>query len=329
MAEVFEMQGMGALKESERKYARLSAIQGVILSAADHRQRPGLAETLRDLPLSMVDLGGKTLLERQTATLRACGVTEISVVTGSQSEKINAGDADVLVNREFASTGTAYSFLLGKQEPAAPCLLVYGDVVHDRTLVKQLLTSPHAITLVIDRAWRTLPRRDKAEPDLVFAEDPVKRTDERVLQTGAFKNVVRIGAGLHSSRANYEFAGIALFKDSGLGELRRAWEEAKAEFAEERFIRGEIAATQHDARWRFGRHACTVVGGAPASCVASVDRQHTASGDRQLSARSHGRGIRHRDAARSIRHEQPQGMRRRQFAQRPALALRPHQAHAA
>ncbi len=230
MSEVFDLQDMRALKESERKYSRLTSVQGVILSAADHRLQPGLSEALEDAPLCMVDIGGKPLVSRQVETLRSCGVNDVRIVGGFLAEKIQADGVDIVNNAHYGVTGIAYSFLMARQDPASPCLLVYGDVVHDRRLVERLLKSPYPVTIVIDRSYRPEPGRGKT-PDLVFAEDGVAPPGGRKVELSAFKNVLRIGRGLDPSAANYEFAGIALFKDGGFARLREAWDTARYEFA--------------------------------------------------------------------------------------------------
>jgi phosphoenolpyruvate phosphomutase len=225
MREVFELQGMPTLKENERKYTQFS-VRGVILSAADHRIQPGLSQTLKDSPLCMVDIGGKPLLARQMEVLQACGVNNVTVVGGHLADKIRVEGADVLTNKDYLTTGIMHSFMSGTQDSNAPCVLIYGDVIHDQRLIEQLLKSPHAITIVIDRAYRTLPSRDK-KVDLVYAEHS-KADGGRNVSMSAYKNILSIGAGLDPSVANYEFAGIALFKSEGLTQLRQTWQKAKA-----------------------------------------------------------------------------------------------------
>lgn len=228
MNEVFDLQGMHALKENEKKYSP-SSIQGVILSAADHRVQPGLSQVMKDLPLCMIDIGGKSLLQRQVDTLQACGVNDVTVVGGHLAGKIKAEGIQLITNAEYQSTGILYSFLKGHPSND-PCLLIYGDVIHDQYMISQLLKSPYPITIVIDRAYRTLPSRDKKEMDLVYAENSHDADNGRKVAMSAYKKVRHIGPALKN--ANYEFAGIAYLNAEGLKQLRELWEKASKEFGD-------------------------------------------------------------------------------------------------
>lgn len=230
MKEVFEIQGMTQLKNDEKKFSKKKTIQAVIPAAGDHRFQSGLGELLRDKPLCMIDIGGKTLLDRQTDALRSCGVNDIVVIGGHLSEKIKADGVTLLRNPDYASSGTAHSILCARDHLASDCVVVYSDIIFDRAILEQLVESPHQVTLVIDRAYRTLPPRDK-KLDLVIAGDSAGTSGgARRLDVNLFKRIQKIGRGIDREKANYEFIGLAFFRGEGLKELKAAWEEALVKF---------------------------------------------------------------------------------------------------
>ena len=66
--------------------------------------------------------------------------------------------------------------------------------------------------------------------DLVVVEDPAKGLTARRLDLNTFKPIRRIGKQIDKKEANYEFIGVSFFREEGLNELSRAWEEALVKF---------------------------------------------------------------------------------------------------
>jgi phosphoenolpyruvate phosphomutase len=220
--EVFELQGMPDLKTQEEKFSRKEPIQAVIAAAWDHAGQKGFGEILRDKPLCAVDIGGKALLERQTLALRSSGINEIFVVGGRLSGKIKVDGFKLLVNPRPDETGSAFSFMQAAPHFKKRCVLAYSDILYDRRIVERLLDSPYAVTVVIDRAYTSLPPRQK-KLDLVSAEDVVKPGGSRSLSSNEFRTISAIGGAVDAGKANAEFIGLAYFQDKGLEWLKTAW----------------------------------------------------------------------------------------------------------
>lgn len=234
MKEVFEIQGMNEMKSQEEMYLRRDRLQAVIPAAADHRFLPGFEEILKEKPLCMLEMGGKTLIDRQMDLLRSAGVNDIVVVGGHLADKIRADGAKMVVNESHAETANASSFMAARDRFKEKCVLAYSDIVFDRRILNNLLTSPHQITLVIDRAYRSLPFRNK-QLDLVVAEDLAPGAGPRRLDLNHIKAVRKIGQAIDRQSANYEFIGLAYFTGVGLAELTRAWDEARVRFKSKSF----------------------------------------------------------------------------------------------
>ncbi len=229
LKQVFELQGMYAVREDEEKFIRGEAIQAVIPAARDHRFQPDLRELLEDKPLCMVDIGGKTLLDRQMDLLHSVGITDISVVGGHRYDQIKAEGARLLYNPNYQEGQCAQSIMVAADHLKENVLVLYSDVLFDRRILERLLESPHPITLVIDRAYRSLPVREKVL-DLVTVEQPKPDTGGRKLEMEVFKRISSIGKRITSKDMTCEFIGMALFRKKGLKEIKAAWEEALRDF---------------------------------------------------------------------------------------------------
>ncbi len=237
LREVFEIQGLPALKEEEKRFSKHRKIQAVIPAARDHRFQSDLKELLQDKPLCMLELGGKTVLERQTDLIRSCGVERIAVVGGYQHDKIKAPGCQLLHNPDYPAGRCAQSILVARDNLKGEALIAYSDILFDQKILEQLLASPHPITLVIDRAFGDLPPRAKAL-DLVVAQ-PQLTAPSRNLRWNPFRPISAIGQKIDSSRASHEFIGLAFLRSGGTRALVAAWDRVQHDFAGKPFYEAE------------------------------------------------------------------------------------------
>jgi len=228
LKEVFDLQGMKDVREDEKRFSGEEPLRVVIPAARDHQRQTDLGPLLRDRPLCMLEVGGKSLLERQMEALRSVGASEFHIVGGRLHEKIRAEGANVLFNPDHGKYNCAQSVLFAKEHLRGRSLVVYSDILFDRRIPEKLVQSPHPITLVIDRAYASLPAREKGL-DLVSAEPSPAAQGGRHLQMELFRTIRRIGRKL-PLEPTHEFIGIAFFQDQGAEALKAAWEEAKVRF---------------------------------------------------------------------------------------------------
>ncbi|MAY67266.1 MAG: nucleotidyl transferase [Rhodospirillaceae bacterium] len=121
----------------------------------------GKGERLRpltdDKPKCLVPLLGMSLLERQAATLRGCGIDTIHVATGYRGDQIEALGFETSHNARYAETNmveslfSARAFMSGSTEDL---IIGYGDIVYAPRNLSALLASNADIALMVDRNWR-------------------------------------------------------------------------------------------------------------------------------------------------------------------------------
>jgi len=229
MKEVFELQGMGTLKDTEKKYLKTEKMHVVIPAAGDARKHADFSNLLEDKPLCMLEIAGKPVLQHQAELFRSVGATDIHAVGGCKFESIRCEGVTVVPNPEWAETHVAHSVLKAAEKLKGKCLVAYADILFDRQILNHLLKSPHAITLVIDRAYKTLPSRNKAL-ELVITENPAEGEQNRRMALNTLKPIRKIGKNLDRGQADCEFTGVALFHESGLQKLCEFWKKAHEEF---------------------------------------------------------------------------------------------------
>ena len=226
LQEVFELQGLTRMKEEEKRYLGRGRVSAVIPAARDHRTQADLMDLLKDKPLCMMDIAGRTLLERQVDLLRSAGIQEVTVVGGHQHDKIKAESVNVLHNPDYQRCGCAQSILLAQNPLNQDILILYSDILFHPQILERLLHSPHEITLVIDRAYQTLPPRDKPLDLVCVEEAPSAAQASRDLQLSGIKRIRSIGKRLPPEKAGHEFIGLAYLRGTGYAKLQTAWRTA-------------------------------------------------------------------------------------------------------
>lgn len=137
-------------------------------------------------PKPLVELGRTSLLERNVETLTAAGITEQLVVTGYESEQIEALGYETVHNPIYDETDMVYSLFQARDQfsEQRDLLISYGDIVYEQDIVDSLLACDAPVCVVIDRQWRDLW-------ELRF-EDPLE--DAETLQTDDQYRITEIGS---------------------------------------------------------------------------------------------------------------------------------------
>ena len=223
LSEVYRLVGLNQLKSDERDYlpADTEVVKAVILAAGFDRR---LMPLVSDRPKAMLDVKGKPILERQIEALQQTGVRQVAVVRGYKKEQITLPNVRYYDNDAFEESGELESLLRAGAELSGTVIVMYGDILFDRSILERLLQSPDDITLVCDRSWPDMRAgRDAAGVDLVV-ESPTPRRHHRFLADAQPVRVTGIGESLDSEAATAEFIGMAKFSARGcqiLGEVYR------------------------------------------------------------------------------------------------------------
>jgi choline kinase len=178
-------------------------MRGIILAAGKGSRLNG---TAGESPKCLVELGGRTLIERQIEALRQSGIDDIAVVTGCQADRVRdaCGHGITYVeNRNYAQTNSLYSLWMARPLLFEGFVVLNCDVLFHSVLLDDLLSSRHEDALLV--AYR--------EPgDEPFGEEEMKVK----VRCG---RVSEISKTMDPSEADGENLGIVKFGPDGAGEL--------------------------------------------------------------------------------------------------------------
>lgn len=134
-----------------------------VILAAGRGKRLGTATD--DRPKCLVELAGRSLLDRQLTALRAGGAPDVAVVAGWHAERFDTDRLTVFRNDRWAETTQVESLLAA--DPwlrAGPVVVSYGDIVYSAETVRALIACPHELAIAYDPGWRAVWERRFAEP---------------------------------------------------------------------------------------------------------------------------------------------------------------------
>ncbi len=145
-----------------------------------------LGNITKDLPKPLVDINGKSIIERQISLLRKNNVNDIIVVTGYKKEKFTFKNIKYIHNPNFREQEQTGSLMVARSEIVGDILIMFGDILFEETILQQMLNSKCDIVIAIDKDWEKSyeerPDNPKSEADKVLIKD------DKVIQISA-KNI--------------------------------------------------------------------------------------------------------------------------------------------
>ena len=126
----------------------------VILLVAGEGKR--LMPFTKDRPKSLVEVDGKSLLNRQIDVLKSVGITEIIAVTGYRSDQLNSFNfSNYVKNERFQDTNMLYSLTCAHDYLDQDVIVSYGDIVYSPEIIKRLLLKKDDIVVAADKNWKS------------------------------------------------------------------------------------------------------------------------------------------------------------------------------
>ena len=218
LGEVFNLSGMNQLKENEKMYLKKANDDvKIVIPAAGIP--PVVNENKEKLPISLVKLNGKSVIQRNLETLKSLKFSNISLVTGYKKNLFNNIEVKKIYNPNFKTTTQLDSIMLALNKYNGSLLSVFSDILFEEQILTRILSSNKTITLIIDAID---PKYKYTECDKVIAQYPPKR-DGRVLTFHRMNKIKDIGKEIDLKKANYEFIGISYFSKEGLKILKKVY----------------------------------------------------------------------------------------------------------
>lgn len=231
LKEVYDIVGVPQMEEDERRFLPVGGekMTAIIAAAGFEKQ---LLPLIEDKPKCLLDIKGKTILERQVAALNDCNIKDIALVRGYKKEAITLPNIRYYDNDQYEQTGEVVSLFCAENEMKGRCLILYGDIMFETAVLEKLLKSPADISLVVDLAWYDQsqhgPTAPHIKPDLVSLQDPPGKSPLfRYMTPDEQHRIVKIGQHIPHEQAHGEFIGLAMFSERGIDAFKQVYRDAQ------------------------------------------------------------------------------------------------------
>ena len=190
-------------------------MRAIILAAGSGLR---LGQHTKDIPKALLDLNGKSILERQISLLREYGVNEIFVVTGYQREKHILKDIEYIFNPRYSETEQLASMMVARTKIFDDVLVIFGDIIFDSQILQQILASNDDIAMAIDLNWEKSYNEGLCNSHPL--DEPVLINQKKILQISAKETSLDI-----KNQAVGEFLGIIKLSGNGSKIIIKKYEE--------------------------------------------------------------------------------------------------------
>lgn len=216
MKHIFELQGMPEMKASEKEFllSEREKVSAIIIAAGDHLEEDTMKDISSEIPISMLDVNGKPLLQRQLETFHKSFIGDVHVVGGYKKELINVDGINLIENNDFASTGILHSLMCAADRMDSKVVVTYGDIFFENVVLELLIKNPNEITLLVDSAFRGKTNAKPKALDFVITDSEPVSTKRKLVENETQK-LARIGCMIDPDKAHYEFPGIMVLSKNG------------------------------------------------------------------------------------------------------------------
>jgi len=192
-------------------------MKAIIIAAG---QGSRLMPITNDKPKCLLEVKGKTIMQRQLETLRRCGINDIVVVRGYKGEMIDYQGIRYYENTNYKNNNILRSLFYAESEMDDEFVFSYSDIIFEPGVLEKLLQNQADISLVVDVDW------------LVYYEGRYQHpVEEAELVMVENNKVTKIGKDtVKPTEAYGEFIGLAKFTKRGAEILRSNYQRVVTKY---------------------------------------------------------------------------------------------------
>ena len=142
-----------------------------------------LGDITKDLPKPLIDVNGKSIIQRQIDLLQQNNIHEIIIVTGYKKEKFTFENIEYVHNPLYREQEQAGSLMSARSKFTDDILVMFGDIIFDEKILQQILNSKGEIIIAIDKDWKK--SYEERHDNSIEKADKVLLKNGRIIQISA------------------------------------------------------------------------------------------------------------------------------------------------
>lgn len=184
----------------------------VILAAGQGTRLRPLTD---DRPKCMVEVNGKSIIERQLSVMLSCGMKEddITIIAGYRSDVLmkhfENRQVHFIVNDAYESTNMVCSLMCAENlmKSEEDIIISYGDIIYDESVFRKILEAEDGMSVIVDDGWYEY-WSGRCENPLDDAETLTFDKDSFLTEIGQKTTEL--------SKVQSQYIGLMRFKGNGL-----------------------------------------------------------------------------------------------------------------
>ena len=113
-----------------------------------------LGDLTKELPKPLIDVNGKSILERQILSFKKFGIDKIVIIRGPHREKFSFKNVTYVDDDDYENHNLLGSLMVAENELNEDVIISYGDIIIDETILEQILAFSGNAGLAIDYNWK-------------------------------------------------------------------------------------------------------------------------------------------------------------------------------
>ncbi|MFX0028191.1 MAG: NTP transferase domain-containing protein [Candidatus Hermodarchaeota archaeon] len=167
-------------------------------------------------PKCLLEIEGKSILERTMDAFLQNGIDDFAIVRGYQKDKIDLPNIDYYDNDDYYDNNILESLFYAEEAMKDGFIFTYSDILYSSNVVRKLLDSPYDFSFIVDTDWRKRYEGRTKHP-----------TDEAELAIVEDGKIIHLSKFFNPDAAHGEFIGLGKFSKKGAEILMRNYNRAK------------------------------------------------------------------------------------------------------
>ena len=166
-----------------------------------------LGNKFEDMPKGLVDINGKSIIQRQITLFHEKKIDDIIIVTGPNSNKFNFKDVTYVKDQNYREHEVLGSLMTTKNLMNTEIIMTYSDILFDNAILDQILNFQGDIGVSTEMNW--LPTYQNR------SQHPLSQADNVLINDGKITEIRKNMAKYLKNKKLGEFFGIMHLSSTG------------------------------------------------------------------------------------------------------------------
>ena len=164
-----------------------------------------------DTPKPLIEVNGRSILERQTSLLKKFGINEILVITGPFPNKYNFKNVSYVNDQNFKKHDQLGSLGTAINEIYDDVLIIFADIIFDESILEQVCNNNSNVVIAVDMDWEKYRIRN---------ENPIDDADKVSIYDKTVKRIFKQKTNDDDKSSIGEFIGLMKLNPIGAQKFR-------------------------------------------------------------------------------------------------------------